>query len=255
MHRFLLCAVALPIAAFLGGCSAGASAMVGYTQMAVSGDIGLSTGIGGVPSTARQDIESAFGLGDEVGSPYARGQADLGFAVLTASGFLFEESGSGVLNSDFGGISASTPVDTTLDFFNAKASLTFDIGVGPVTLAPGLAVDVFDVEFTARETTLNTSESIDELLFAPLIYLRAEVELGGLTGIGEIGYLQTPEVDGAEATVLDAELMLQLELASNLGLFAGYRLLDLDGYGESGDESFDIDLQIRGWMVGGVLRF
>lgn len=255
MKTLLLTLVGLAGAAALGGCSVGASAYVGYTEVGVGGDIALTTGSGGTPATAHQDIESAFGLGEEQGSPYARVQGDLGFVTLTGSGFLFSEDGTGTLNADFGGISASTPIESSLDFANAKISATFDFGIGPVTISPGLAVDVCDVQFSARELTLNTTESVDELLFVPLVFVRGEVELGGIAGIVEIGYLQTPEYDDAKSTVLDVELLAEVEVAGNFRAFAGYRLIDLEGYGETDGDSFDIDLEISGWMIGGALRF
>ena len=113
--------------------------------MAVSGDIGLSSGIGGLPASAHQDVDSAFGLGDSQGSPYGRAQLDLGVPVLTVSAFRFEEQGTGELSGSFGGIPASTSIESELSFTNIKASATFDIDLGPVKVAPGLAVDVFDL--------------------------------------------------------------------------------------------------------------
>ncbi|MCA8963771.1 MAG: hypothetical protein H6838_03270 [Planctomycetes bacterium] len=250
----LLC-ICLVLCAFAGGCSVGASAQLGYTQMAVSGDLGLTTGALGVPSSAHQDIESAFGLGDPQGSPYVRAQTDLGFAVLTGSGFLFSEKGTGRLDADFGGISAGTPVESSLDFANAKVSMSFDFGIGPVKVSPGLAVDVFDVNFRARETSFGNTEEVDQVLFVPLLFLRAEADLAGVKGIAEVGYLKTPEVDNAEAEVLDLELLAEVQVVSNLSAFVGYRLIDLQGKGDSDGDSFDIDLQVSGWMIGGVLRF
>ncbi len=245
---FLACAAA-------AGCSAGASVQLGYTQMAVSGDLGLATGALGVPSSAHQDIESAFGLGEDQGSPYVRAQADLGFAVLTGSGFQFSEEGTGQLNADFGGIPSGTPVESSLEFANAKVSMSFDFGIGPVKVSPGLALDVFDVDFSARETTFNNTEEVDQVLFVPMLFLRAEAELAGIKGIAEVGYLKTPEVDNAEAEVLDLELLAEVQLMTNLSAFVGYRLIDLEGNGESDGDSFDIDMQVSGWTVGGVLRF
>jgi len=40
-----------------------------------------------------------------------------------------------------------------------------------------------------------------------------------------------------------------------LHLFAGYRLLDIDGKGETSDTSFAIDGLIDGWVIGGGFRF
>lgn len=258
MNKFLLRATAcLAVAAVLGGCAGGASAHVGYMQVAVSGDLALTTGAGGVSSMAQQDIESAFGLGDDQGAPYVRAEAGAGVVTFAGSGFLFSDSGTGTLNEDFGGIPASTGVESSLDFANAKLSATFDLGldIGPVKISPGLAVDLCDVQFSARELTLGTTESFDELLFVPLLFLRTAVELDRFRGVVEVGYLQTPEVDGGKSTVLDLELLAELQLVGDLSAFVGYRLIDLAGYGDSGGDSFDVDLQVSGWMIGGALRF
>lgn len=239
-----------------GACAAPSGAIdVGYTMMAVSGDIALSSGTGGVGTNASQDIESAFGLGDDQGSPYVRAELDLGSPVFTLSGFTFSESGQGVLDATFGGISASTPVDTELDFANVKFSMTFDIELGPVTLAPGLAVDVFDLQFKATETTLGNSEEIDEIVPVPLLFLRAQADLGPFTLVGEGGYLDTPEMDGAEGKVLDLEARLDWQVLPMLGLFAGYRRIDIDAHGETDTDSFAVDLLVDGWVIGGGFRF
>lgn len=250
-RRVGLCAMLL-----LGACAAPSGAIdVGYTMMAVSGDIALSSGVGGVTSGSNQDIESAFGLGDDQGSPYVRAQLDLGSPVFTASGFMFSESGQGVLDATFGGIPGSTPVETELDFANVKFSMTFDIPLGPVTIAPGLGVDVFDLHFKATETTLGNSEEIDEIVPVPLLFLRAQAGLGPVTFVGEGGYIDTPDMDGAGGTVLDLEARVDWQILPMLALFAGYRRIDIDAYGETDSESFAVDLLVDGWMVGGGFRF
>ena len=51
--------------------------------------------------------QTAFGLGDDRGSPYVRAKLDLGPVVMTASAFTFEEDGEGVITGDFGKINTS----------------------------------------------------------------------------------------------------------------------------------------------------
>jgi hypothetical protein len=236
-----------------GGCSVGAHVAAGYTQVAVSGDLGLTTGTGGVSNV--QDIEPAFGLGDDQGSPYVRAEADLGFARLTGSAFRFEESGEGVIDGAFGNIPSGTQTRSNLEFTNVKASLGFDFGLGPVSISPGLALDVFDMQFVARDPVSQATEEFDDVLFLPLLNLGAEVELFGIAAAAEIGYLKTPEIDNAETEVLDFEAMLRWDFGSNLGVFAGYRYIDLQGEGETGGDSVDVNFQVSGWTIGGMLRF
>lgn len=240
----------------LGACSSvGVTGQVGYTQMQVSGNLALTSGTGPVSAASEQDIGSAFGLGDRQGSPYLRAQADLGVPVLTLSAFQIEESGAGTLESTFGGLSTNTPVRSDLEITNAKASLTFDIGLGPVKVSPGLALDVFDLYFKATETQFGNSETIDELIPFPLLFLRAEAGLGPVSCVGEIGFLETPEIDGAKGRVLDLDVMVEWSVLPLVEVFAGYRLIDIAARGQTDTESFDADLQIDGWVLGGGIRF
>lgn len=233
----------------------GATAELGWTQMSVDGDIALASATGGVPASASQDIGSAFGLGDEQGSPYLRGQLDLGTLVLTASAFAFEERGQGVLNATFGGLSATTPVATELEFANAKISAAFDFDLGPVKLSPGLALDLFDFRFKATETTFGNSEQIDEFTPVPMLFLRGEAGISAVAAVVEVGWLKTPEIDSAELMLLDLEALVELRLAPGFHLFAGYRSIDIDGKGETDTDSFEVDLSVSGWLIGGGLRF
>ena len=232
-------------------------AHAGYTQVAVSGDMALESGgsSSGNPPTSSQDIESAFGLGDQQGSPWLRMEADFGVTVLTASGFWLRETGTGVLDENFGGLPTATPVASELDLGCGKFSCTFDIELGPVKLAPGLAVDVFDLEFRVTEISLGNREEIDEILAVPMLFLRSEASLSVFDFIAEVGYLDTPEVDGNEGKFLDVEAMVECAVFEHGSIVAGYRLLDLDANGDADEDSFAIDLQIRGWFVGGGTRF
>jgi len=230
-------------------------AQAGYTQTAVSGKMALESGSGSGSPQQFQDIESAFGLGDEQGSPWVRAQVDFGVPVLTASAFWLKESGTGVLDENFGGLPTATPVVSDLDLGCGKFSCTFDIELGPVTLAPGLAVDVFDLDFRVTEISLGNSEEIDEILAVPMAFLRAEASLDVLGFVAEVGYLDSPEIEGNEGKFLDVEAMIECAVLEHGSLVAGYRLLDLDANGKANEDSFAIDLQIRGWFIGGGIRF
>lgn len=94
----------------------------------------------GTGSTAiRQDVESAFGLGDKQGAPYGRVALDTGVQVLSVSAFTFSESGRGNLQADFGDIVSlpgGVPVQTSLDLTNIKAAYALQISLGPVAISP-----------------------------------------------------------------------------------------------------------------------
>jgi hypothetical protein len=231
------------------------TAQAGYMQLELGGDIALASGTGGTGDAPKQDVGTAFGLGDQRGSPYLRAQADFGSIVLTASGFQFRESGRGQLDASFGGLPAATPVATELKFGCAKLSATFDIDLGPVKVSPGLAMDVFDLEFRAEELSLGNAEVIDEVVGVPMLLLRAEAGIGIVDLVGEVGYLETPRIRSSKGRFLDVELMAECPVSSSVRLFAAYRFIDIDAKGDTGTESYGIDLQVRGFVVGGGLRF
>ncbi|MGE3174624.1 MAG: hypothetical protein AB7O97_18475 [Planctomycetota bacterium] len=229
------------------------TAQGGYAKLGVDGDIALSNTTGG--SIIDQDFESAFGLGEDQGSPYLRLQLDLGVPVLTVSGVTFEERGRGTVNATFGNISAGTPVDSLLEFSNVKASYAFQIDLGPVAVAPGIAVDLFDLKMNVRDTFGIAEEDIDVLAPIPMAFVRGEVDLAWVAAVAELGYMKVPEIDGIEGQFFDAELLAEVRPTPLVHLFAGYRLMHLDGEGTVDDEDFAADFNISGWVIGGGVRF
>ncbi|MEO6597687.1 MAG: hypothetical protein ABIP94_23325 [Planctomycetota bacterium] len=249
---------ALLLVPLLAACAPiGVTAYAGYTQMALRGDIALTTGSGTTGNGAaapRQDFDSGFGLGDERGSPYLRAQVDFGVPVLTASGFWLRETGAGVLDDAFGGLAGATPVLSDLDLTLGKISCSFDIELGALKVSPGLAVDLFDLRFRVRDLSGN-SEEIDELLALPMLFVRTEGSFGGLGLIGEAGYLEIPNVSGNKARFFDLEAMVDWPILPLGSVFGGYRFIDLGANGDTNADSFEVDLQVRGWFIGGGLRF
>jgi hypothetical protein len=229
------------------------SAEGGYAQLALDGDFGYVAG--STTASIDQDIESAFGLGDDQGSPYARVAADFGVPNLSVSGLLFSDDGSGVLTANFGeNLVAGTAVDYEFDLINLKGALTFEIDLGPVSLAPGVAVDYLDFDVMARDRIGIATEDIELQAPVPLLFLRGEVELGPLALIAEGGYLEV-DIEDIEASLLDLEFLVQLRPTDWLHVFACYRSLLFEGDGEVDDDTAEIDLEISGFMLGGGVRF
>lgn len=232
-----------------------ASAQAGYTQMAVDGNIALATSGSGLSGTVDQGFDSAFGLGDERGSPYARLQLDAGVPVITISGFTFEETGTGQLSSQFGVMAPGTNVISNLKFTNLKGSLAFQIDLGPVAVSPGVALDYFDLEMSVRDTGGLAQENIDVLAPVPMAFLRGEASLGVVAAVAEIGYIRVPQIREIEGTFWDVEAMLEVRPMPMLNFFAGYRFLHVDGKGNVDNQDFATDLDVSGWMIGGGVRF
>jgi hypothetical protein len=240
----------------LASCTSyGATGQAGFAYMKVGGGLALDSGTGGSVASIEQDIDSAFGLGDAQGSPYLRGQIDAGVPVLTASVFWLKESGQGQLDDPFGGLVTGTTVDTQLDLTVAKIAATFDFDLWLLKLSPGILFDVFAIDFDARESVLGSSEDIDEMVFVPMPFLRAEAGFGPVNATAEIGYIDVSGLDNSGGRFLDFEAMIEFYPLPLGHLFTGYRYIGIDANGDSGTESFATDLQIQGWVLGGGLRF
>ncbi|MCU0864313.1 MAG: hypothetical protein MUC36_11000 [Planctomycetes bacterium] len=230
-------------------------AQAGYAQLAVDGDLGYVNG--STTASIRQDVQSAFGLGDDQGSPYARVSVDTGVPVLSVSGFTFDESGDGVLQASFGDsplLVAGTPVRSELEMTNIKGSYLFQIDLGPVAISPGIAVDYFDLDVQVRDAIGIANERVELQAPVPLAMLRGEVDLGIVSAMAEVGYMRV-DVDEVSGSLLDIEAMLMVHPTALIDLFVGYRSLMLTADGEIDGDTFDTDLQVGGLILGGGLRF
>ena len=179
----------------------------------------------------------------------------LGAPVLTASVFWLRQAGSGRLDDTFGGLAQGDQVETSLDLSVGKIDAVYDLELGPLKVSPGVAVDVFAIDFVARDANLGGSEQIDDVVFVPMPFVRVEGGLGPVTAVGELGFLEVEGLGDSGGRFLDASAMFEYRLAAGLHLFGGYRFLDLDGTGSTGTEGYTLDLQLRGWTFGGGLRF
>ena len=247
----------LPIAVLLAGCTQlQTTVAAGYTQMAIDGNVALSASGGSLSGTTSQDIDAAFGLGDATGAPYVNLEFDFGVPVISVSGFTYEERGTGQLSAQFGNLAAGTNVESDMRFSNVKASIAFQIDLGPVAIGPGIALDVVDLDLSVRDTSGFSTEDIKVQAPVPMAFLRGDVDLGVVSGVAELGYIQVPTgVNDVEGTFWDAEVRAELRLSPGFHVFAGYRMLHVDGEGTVDDQSFATDLDVGGWMIGGGFRF
>lgn len=253
--RSLSAALALSL---LAACSVPtAQAHVGYALLSIDGDLGYVNG--NTSAAVQQDVDSAFGLGDQRGSPYVRAQVDVGVPVFSVSAFQFSDSGNGNLTADFGDISPGAPnatvaVHSELDLLNVKGAYTFDIGIGPVSIQPGIAVDYFDLQIKVRDQFSIANEDVQLNAPIPLGFLRGELDLGELRAVAEVGYMGI-DIEDVKASLLDLEAQIVWHPIYLLDLFVGYRSLNLQVDGQIDNDTFDTDLTISGFMVGGGLIF
>lgn len=239
----------------------------GFASLALNGDVGFvpassdsgrqssRSGDGGSAGSIRQDIDDALGLGDYQGSPYFRAEVDLGMPRISLSGLRFKDSGNGVLDQQFGSnLPASTPVSSDFDLTNIKAALTFDFGLGPVTLSPGLALSYLDLTVGAEDVLGIFREELDLKAPIPLPMVRGEIDLSLAALIAEVGYMEI-DVDSVRAKMLDLELLLEIRPTRMLNVFVGYRSLQMEAAGRINDNRVDIDVGLSGFVLGGGLRF
>ncbi|MFT4516226.1 MAG: hypothetical protein ACI89X_004070 [Planctomycetota bacterium] len=226
----------------------------GYAQLSLDGDIGYSNG---ATVAVEQDFESALGLGDTQGSPYGRAQIDFGVPVLTVSAFSFEDDGRGSLQADFGNIpviGGGVPVQSQLEMMNAKMSYAFEIGIGPVSISPGIAIDYFDLQIDVTDAFSIAREQVDVSGPLPLAFLRADVDLGIVSAFAEAGYMSA-DIDDVDGELLDIEAQLVLHPAPLVELFVGYRYVNIALDGIVDTDTIDMDLTISGLIFGGGIRF
>ncbi len=252
-NRFLL-VVAAPVLLALPSCyTFEVEAQAGYAQLALDGDFGY---VGGTNNTnIQQDIEPALGLGDDQGTPFGRLELDFGTATLSASGFMFEDEGQGTLTANFGdNLTAGTSVFSTFELTNIKVAWAFDIELGPVTLAPGIAADFFDLSMTVRDSIGIATEEAELAAPIPMLFLRGGVDVGPVRGVGEVGYVAV-DIEDVEASLLDVEARLEVAPTPWFDVFVGYRLINMEVEGLIDDDTYDIDIGLSGFMVGGGFRF
>lgn len=250
--RLLSLCVAAPLLVLPSCYSFEVTGQAAYAQLALDGDIGYRSGTSG--AAIGQDIESAFGLGDDQGVPYARVMVDTGVPVLAVSAFQFDESGTGVLNANFGDLSAGLAVNTDFEMTNAKASYAFQIDLGPVAIAPGIAVDYFDLSIDVQDVFGAQREQVDLAGPVPMLFVRGEVDLGIVAAVAEGGYMEI-DIDDVTASLLDLEALLEVRPTDLLHLFVGYRYLNLQADGEIDGDTFDTDFTLSGFLIGGGVRF
>lgn len=229
------------------------TAQGGFSELALDGDLGYVSGTG---IAIQQDIESGFGLGADQGTPYVRLGVDMGTPSLTASAFQFEDEGRGLLTATFGNnLTAGTTVLSTFEMTSAKVAYAFEIPLGPLSISPGIAVNFIDLSIFVRDSVGVATEDVQLQAPLPMGFLRGQIDLGEWVSlVAEGGYVQV-DVDDIEAKMLDLEALVQLNALGPVNLFAGYRSIDFEGKGLISGDSFDIDIGLSGFVLGGGVTF
>lgn len=208
---------------------------------------------GGVSTKIDFDDDLNF---DESEGVYVEGAFQLGPFRFSAAYLPLDFSGRGTITSNitFDGRTFTTGTnvasDVEMEFYDLAVAfhlINFDDGPMRVQLGPEVAVKIADVDLSIRDTSGGPTESVSGTVPVPTIGARARIALSDFVGVvGRFGYLEIQD-----NSFLDAEIQVEYSPLPTLGVFAGYRYIDVDV-----DES-DVILQstFSGLFAGVFARF
>lgn len=262
MNRFDVSLRALALAAlvpFAAGCTAltdidtkidvglllaDTNGQVSLDQISATRDLG----------SIRNSLDETLDLADTNVAPYGRVQAGVGPHRVQVSAFGFSESGGGVLDADFGVLTAGTGVNADLDVYNIKAFYSYGWNIGPLRIGPGIGVDIIATDIDVTNLSGTAFEQIETSSPIPMVFAQAELDLEVVSALLEVGAMAA-DLDDADGTWWDIEAMVRVHPFAGWHLMAGYRFIDQDTEGEADNAPFDGDLDVQGWLIGGGITF
>jgi len=138
-------------------------------------------------------------------------------------------------------------VTSALDLSHTDATLYYEVLDNLVSLDVGLTVRKFDGGIKLSAAGASSGGDLDDIV--PLVYAAARVDLP-FTGL--YAAVDVNALSSGDASLVDYEASLGMELAMGLGLKLGYRNFDLD-YEDDPDEKADV--QVSGLFLGAFLSF
>lgn len=224
------------------------SAKAGYQLLNADGQFaGLKNGVGTSLDFADDfDVDNSQGLTVELALSLGNFRLSAGYLPLEISG---ETDGS---NFSFNGKSFTTSATGEMKANVYDASLTWylvnldDLPIR-LQLGPELAIKVVDVELSVKERMGVLDESVSGVVPIPTLGGRLRLALADFLGlVGRVGYMQ---YSGNHFT--DAEVQLEFSPLPLVGLYGGYRMLDL----KVDESDVLLDASFTGPFVGAMLRF
>jgi hypothetical protein len=224
----------------------------GYLKLRPKGDFAVSGG--GLQGTS-VDMDDDLGF-DDSENYLVEGAMKFGSFRIFAAYMPVKFSGDGELTQDinFNGETfiAGSQVDSDVDIKLYQAGLAWylvDVDDLPVRLqfGPELTAIYIDADLNMQENVFNIQESASAGVPVATIGLRGRLALGDYLGVvGRVGYL-----DFKDNSFLDADVQVEISPLPMIGLFAGYRYLDVDV-----DESdVVINATFEGPYAGAMIRF
>jgi outer membrane protein len=223
-----------------------------YQKLNPDGDFAVSSD--SLPGTSI-DLDDDLGY-DDSEDYYLEAALQLGSFRLFAAYQPINFSGDGVLAEtvDFNGETfvAGSHVESDIDIDIYEAGLAWylvnvdDLPVR-VQLGPEVAVKYIDASIDLADTFTGVSESESVKAPVPTVGLRGRVAVADLVGVvGRVGYL-----DYSGNSFLDVDAQVEFSPVPMVGVFAGYRYLDID----IDEDDVIIDASFDGPYVGAMVRF
>jgi hypothetical protein len=227
---------------------------VGVMFPVAKGRIALQNEAGNLSLHDNQnDFESNMGLGDSEVSPYVHLQADKEKHRFRVHGFVSNAEGTGTLAGAYGGLPAGTQVSTSMDFYALQATYAWQVFRDEyLRVALGGTLGVYGLDLAARSTT--GREEVETSLIVPMPYFEVEGFLGPVIVGGDAAIMAGHFRDG-NGRYGDVEAYVKVRPHEDFEVMAGYRYLLLDAHGTATSRDFDADVEVRGFFVGGGIRF
>ena len=165
--------------------------------------------------------------------------------------------GSGNANLNFAGTPISGPVQSELDWAQARALATFDL-VPTDMVDIGIGLGVSYIDFQSRFTSGGNTEELEGSAPLPYPAAKASVEFWRIEVGGTAGWIEF-NADDVEARYLEADVYARLKLIGGGlvwgGLVLGYRLVDTDIDFEDDGDFGRVDLEFSGPYAGLTVAF
>lgn len=228
------------------------SLKAGYHNLTPTGEFAVSTaGFTGTPIDMDDDLNF-----DDSEDFYAEAALQLGAFRLFAAYLPLEFEGSGTLtenvvfNGEIFTVGAQVDSNVQLDVYEAGLTwhiINIDDLPTRIQLGPELTVKYVDASLAVREDLTSRSESDSIAVPIPTIGLRGRIALGDYFGLSaRAGYLEYND-----SSFLDADAQIEFSPLPLVGVFAGYRYMDID----VDEDDVIIDATLDGPFVGALVRF
>ncbi|MDT8419685.1 MAG: hypothetical protein RQ754_04585 [Desulfuromonadales bacterium] len=223
------------------------SLKVGYQTLSPGGT--FSGDSGGLETSIDMDDDIDFDDSQEVTAEIA---LQLGNSRLSFNYLPISFAGTGVGDFTFNGqdFSGSVKGDVSADIYDISYSYNLlNLDDLPTRLQLGfeVAVKIIEGEASLSETSTTVEESVSGTAPIPTLGLRTRVALADFIGlIGRVGYMEYDD-----NSFVDAEAQLEFSPFPMTGIYAGYRIFDL----EVNESDLLLDVDFSGPYLGVFARF